>query len=159
VVDDALRSAGLGAEHIGLEVTEAAFLGRAGGRVAQALARLREMNVLIALDDFGTGYASLAHLKRFPIDRLKIDGSLVRDIDIDPENTAIVRTVISLGHSLGLEVMAEGVETEAQCAFLREHGCDGAQGYFFGRPIAAADAWHYLDVVASQPLALSDGGA
>ena len=112
--------------------------------------------MLIALDDFGTGYASLAHLKRFPIDRLKIDGSLVRDIGIDSENTAIVRTVISLGHSLGLEVVAEGVETEAQCAFLREHGCDGAQGYLFGRPIAAGDAWHYLDVVAPDGLALSD---
>jgi EAL domain-containing protein (putative c-di-GMP-specific phosphodiesterase class I) len=116
------------------------------------------MNVLIALDDFGTGYASLAHLKRFPIDRLKIDGSLVRDIGIDRENTAIVRTVISLGHSLGLEVVAEGVETEAQCAFLCEHGCDGAQGYLFGRPIAAADAWHYLDVVAADGLALSGTG-
>jgi EAL domain-containing protein (putative c-di-GMP-specific phosphodiesterase class I) len=155
-VNDALQSAGLGAEHIGLEVTEEAFLGRATERVAHTLARLHEMNVLIALDDFGTGYASLAHLKRFPIDRLKIDGSLVRDIEIDPENTAIVRTVISLGHSLGLEVVAEGVETEAQCAFLRAHGCDGAQGYLFGRPIAAADAWHYLDVVASERLAPSN---
>jgi EAL domain-containing protein (putative c-di-GMP-specific phosphodiesterase class I) len=64
--------------------------------------------------------------------------------------------VISLGHSLGLEVVAEGVETEAQCAFLRAHGCDGAQGYLFGRPIAAADAWHYLDVVASERLAPSN---
>jgi diguanylate cyclase (GGDEF)-like protein/PAS domain S-box-containing protein len=155
-VNDALQSAGLDALHLGLEVTEGAFLGRGTERVAETLARLREMNVLIALDDFGTGYASLAHLKRFPIDRLKIDGSLVRDIGIDRENTAIVRTVISLGHSLGLEVVAEGVETEAQCAFLLEHGCDGAQGYLFGRPIAAADAWHYLDVVASDGLALSE---
>jgi EAL domain-containing protein (putative c-di-GMP-specific phosphodiesterase class I) len=157
-VNDALQAAGLGPEHIGLEVTEGAFLGRGTERVAQTLARLHDMNVLIALDDFGTGYASLAHLKRFPIDRLKIDGSLVRDIGIDPGNTAIVRTVISLGHSLGLEVVAEGVETEAQCAFLREHGCDGAQGYLFGRPIAAADAWHYLDVVGSEGLARSELG-
>jgi diguanylate cyclase (GGDEF)-like protein len=156
-INDALQSAGLEAEHLGLEVTEGAFMGRATERVAQTLARLHDMNVLIALDDFGTGYASLAHLKRFPIDRLKIDGSLVRDIGIDAENTAIVRTVISLGHSLGLEVVAEGVETEDQCAFLREHGCDGAQGYLFGRPIAAGDAWHFLDVV-DQELALSDTG-
>jgi predicted signal transduction protein with EAL and GGDEF domain len=156
-VSDALQSAGLRAEHIGLEVTEEAFLGRTTERVAQTLARLRDMSLLIALDDFGTGYASLAHLRRFPIDRLKIDGSLVRDIGIDPGNTAIVRTVISLGHSLGVEVVAEGVETEAQCTFLREHGCDGAQGYFFGRPIAAADAWHYLDVVAAEPLGVSGG--
>ena len=157
-VHDALQAAGLEASHLCVEVTEGAFLDRGTDRVAQTLARLHDMNVLIALDDFGTGYASLAHLKRFPIDRLKIDGSLVRDIGIDSENTAIVRTVISLGHSLGLEVVAEGVETEAQCAFLREHGCDGAQGYLFGRPIAAGDAWHYLDVVAPDGLALSDAG-
>jgi predicted signal transduction protein with EAL and GGDEF domain len=157
-VNDALQAAGLEAQHLGLEVTEGAFLGRGTERVAETLARLRELNVLIALDDFGTGYASLAHLKRFPIDRLKIDGSLVRDIGVDAENTAIVRTVISLGHSLGLEVVAEGVETEAQCAFLLEHGCDGAQGFLFGRPIAAADAWHYLDVVAPDGLALSGAG-
>jgi diguanylate cyclase (GGDEF)-like protein/PAS domain S-box-containing protein len=157
-VGDALQAAGLDARHIALEVTESAFLGRGTGRVAQTLARLHEMNVLIALDDFGSGYASLSHFKRFPIDRLKIDGSLVRDIGIDRDNTAIVRTVLSLGRSLGLEVVAEGVETEAQCAFLREHGCDGAQGYLFGRPIAAADAWHYLDVVAAEGLVLSDRG-
>jgi diguanylate cyclase (GGDEF)-like protein/PAS domain S-box-containing protein len=157
-VNDALQAVGLGPEHIALEVTEGAFLGRGIERVAHTLARLRDMNVQIALDDFGTGYASLAHLKRLPIDRLKIDGSLVRDIGIDAENTAIVRTVISLGHSLGLEVMAEGVETEAQCVFLRDERCDGAQGYLFGRPSAAADAWHYLDVVGSEGLALLEGG-
>ena len=157
-IDDALQSAGLESRHLGLEVTESAFLDRSTDQVAQTLSRLHAMNVQISLDDFGTGYASLAHLKRFPIDRLKIDGSLVRDIGIDASNTAIVRTVISLGHSLGLEVVAEGVETEEQCAFLLEHGCDIAQGYLFGRPIAADDAWHYLDVVAPPRLHLSDTG-
>ena len=157
-INDALQSAGLEAEHIGLEVTEGAFLGRATDRVAQTLTRLHDMNVAIALDDFGTGYASLAHLRRFAIDRLKIDGSLVRDIGIDPGNTAIVRTVISLGHSLGLEVVAEGVETEAQYEFLRQHGCDGAQGYLLGRPIAASEAWHYLDAVGVDALALGATG-
>jgi diguanylate cyclase (GGDEF)-like protein len=157
-IDDALQSARVESRYIALEVTESAFLGRGSERVAQTLSRLHEMNVQIALDDFGTGYASLAHLKRFPIDRLKIDSSLVRDIGIDAENTAIVRTVISLGHSLGLEVVAEGVETEEQCGFLLEHGCDGAQGYLFGRPIAAAEAWHFLDVVGTQRLQLSNTG-
>jgi EAL domain-containing protein (putative c-di-GMP-specific phosphodiesterase class I) len=122
-----LQSAGLGAEHIGLEVTEGAFLSRGTERIPQTLGILHDLNVLIALDDFGTGYASLSYLKRFPIDRVKLDGSLVRDIGIDPENTAIGRSVIALGHSLGLKVMAEGVETEAQLAFVREQGCDSAQ--------------------------------
>jgi len=158
-ISDALQAADLEARHIGLEVTESAFLGRGTERVVHALARLAEMDVQIALDDFGTGYASLAHLKRFPIDRLKIDGSLVRDIGIDDENTAIVRTVISLGHSLGLEVVAEGVETEEQCAFLCEHGCDCGQGYLFGRPIDAAEAWPYLDVVGSGGMQMSGTGA
>jgi diguanylate cyclase (GGDEF)-like protein/PAS domain S-box-containing protein len=157
-IDDALQAAGLDPEYIGLEVTEGAFLGRNTERVAETLARLHELNVLIALDDFGKGYASLAHLKEFPIDRLKIDGSLVRDIGIDPENTAIVRTVISLGRSLGLEVVAEGVETEDQREFLCLHCCDSAQGYLFGRPLPAAEAWHYLDSVGSDAQVLSDAG-
>jgi diguanylate cyclase (GGDEF)-like protein/PAS domain S-box-containing protein len=155
-VDDALQAAMLEPEYIGLEVTEAAFLGRNTEQVAETLARLHELNVLIALDDFGKGYASLAHLKQFPIDRLKIDGSLVRDIGIDPENTAIVRTVISLGHSLGMEVVAEGVETEDQRAFLCLHGCDGAQGYLFGRPLPAAEARHYLDSIRRDAKLLSE---
>ncbi|MEM7022009.1 MAG: EAL domain-containing protein [Pseudomonadota bacterium] len=157
-IDDALQATGLEARYLGVEVTESAFLGRDTERVSRALGQLQDMDVLIGLDDFGTGYASLAHLKSFPLHRLKIDGSLVRDIGIDAESTAIVRTVISLGHSLGLEVVAEGVETESQCAFLCEHGCDGAQGYLFGRPIPAADAWHYLDVVSKQPLTLVGAG-
>jgi EAL domain-containing protein (putative c-di-GMP-specific phosphodiesterase class I) len=103
--------------------------------------------VSIALDDFGTGYASLTHLKRFPVDMIKIDRSFVSDIEVDAGDAAIVKAVLSLGQSLGIRVVAEGVETAAQASFLREHGCDLGQGYYFGRPIPAGEV---PQLVASQ---------
>ena len=96
---------------------------------------LRLLGVCFSLDDFGTGYASLAYLKRFPFEQLKVDRSFIRDITSDPDDAAIVRAIIAMGNSLRLSVVAEGVEDEAQHAYLVEHGCTLFQGYMFGRPV------------------------
>lgn len=98
---------------------------------------LKAMDVHLSLDDFGTGYSSLSYLKRFPIDVLKLDQSFVRDILVDPDDATIARSVITLGHHLGLKVVAEGVESEAQLVFMQSNGCDLVQGYYFSRPVAA----------------------
>jgi EAL domain-containing protein (putative c-di-GMP-specific phosphodiesterase class I) len=93
----------------------------------------------IALDDFGTGYASLSHLKQFPVDVIKIDQSFVRNINIDPDDSAIIKALIGLGKSLSIRIVAEGIENHAQSTFLAEHGCDCGQGYLFSRAVAAAE--------------------
>lgn len=119
-----------------IEVTETVFLGRGAEYVERALKTLSASGIRIALDDFGTGYASLSHLKQFPIEVVKIDRSFLRDIT-DMHNYAIVRTVVSLGRSLQLEVVAEGVETQEQRAYLLSQGCHLGQGYLYGRAAPA----------------------
>ena len=128
---------GLNPTMLEIEVTENVLLDRAGDRIAHSLQSLHDLGVAIALDDFGTGYASLSHLKRFPVDRLKIDRSFVHEIESRSEDAIIVRAIINLAHNLGMEVVAEGIETPAQFEFLREQGCDIAQGYLIGRPMSA----------------------
>jgi diguanylate cyclase (GGDEF)-like protein/PAS domain S-box-containing protein len=128
-----------------IEVTETVILGRWAEHITATLHSLRQLGVRIALDDFGTGYASLVHLKQIRVDRLKIDRSFISNVDADPGDAAIVKAILGLAEALGLEVVAEGVETSQQLAFLRNHGCVLAQGYLFGRPTPdQEELQHYL---------------
>ena len=131
LAEEGIRSGGLE-----LEITESTVM-HDPVAAGETLAALAGLGVRLAVDDFGTGYSSLAYLKRFPIDLLKIDATFIRELPADTNDAAITRASISMGHSLGLEVLAEGVESLEQADFLREAGCDFAQGYFLGRPLAA----------------------
>ncbi|MFZ5510485.1 MAG: EAL domain-containing protein, partial [Pseudomonadota bacterium] len=129
-----LADSGLAPCWLELELTEGVLM-EDSERTLSLLRALKAVGVLLSIDDFGTGYSSLGYLKRFPLDKLKIDQSFVRDITTDADDLAIASAVISLGHSLRLRVIAEGVETEEQLAILRSQGCDEAQGYYFARPM------------------------
>jgi EAL domain-containing protein (putative c-di-GMP-specific phosphodiesterase class I) len=120
-----------------LEVTEGVIIEGAGD-AREALDQIAALGVGIAIDDFGTGYSGLAYLKRLPIDTVKIDQSFVRDLTIDPDDAAIVTAIVAMAASLGVEVVAEGVETEEQLAELKRLGCHRAQGYLFARPMSAS---------------------
>jgi diguanylate cyclase (GGDEF)-like protein len=129
----ALRKTGANPHLLKLELTESMLVGDVEDVIGKMRA-LKAHGVGFSLDDFGTGYSSLSHLKRLPLDQLKIDQSFVRDIMSDANDAVIARTIVALGHSLGLKVIAEGVETAAQHSFLSSVGCDAFQGYRFGRP-------------------------
>ena len=133
-VSAALNRHGIAARRLKLELTESLLLDKVE-EVVFKMRALRMLGVRFSLDDFGTGYASLAYLKRFPFEQLKIDRSFIRDITTDPDDAAIVRAIIAMGNSLRLNVVAEGVEDPAQHAYLVEHGCRFFQGYMFGRPV------------------------
>jgi predicted signal transduction protein with EAL and GGDEF domain len=135
-VAEVLRATGLEARYLELELTESMVMHDAPQLVAM-LDQLKDLGVQIAVDDFGTGYSSLSYLKRFPVDRLKIDRSFVEHIASDPDDATIVRTIIALGHNLGLKVVAEGVESDEQLRFLRSNLCDEAQGFLLGRPVSS----------------------
>ena len=141
---DRVRAAGVPTSYIELEVTETVFLGRGAEYVDRALHRLSAEGVRIALDDFGTGYASLSHLKQFPVDIIKIDQSFIRDLEVNPDDSAIIRALIGLGKSLSIGIIAEGIENSAQADFLAELGCDYGQGYLFSKAIAAAKVPQWL---------------
>lgn len=139
----ALAYSGLPANRLELEVTESLVMG-AADQVIASLRELKEMGLILSIDDFGTGYSSLSYLKRFPIDRLKIDRSFVCDITTNPDDAAITTAIIHLGHNLRLHVVAEGVETRQQWDFLREQGCDQAQGYWISKPLDSEALLEFL---------------
>jgi diguanylate cyclase (GGDEF)-like protein len=149
----------IAADLLELELTESSLMANTDETI-EVLQSLKRRGVHISVDDFGTGYSSLAYIRRFPIDKLKIDLSFVRDITTDPEDAAIALTIIRMAHGLRLDVIAEGVETEGQLAFLRRHRCDQIQGYFFSPPLPAPDverllrdgAGLTLDIDAGTPL-------
>jgi diguanylate cyclase (GGDEF)-like protein/PAS domain S-box-containing protein len=141
-IEDALRQTGLPGEALELEVTENVALNYEDA--IEPLQKLCERGVKLAFDDFGTGYASLSYLTRFPLSRIKIDRSFVRNITDNAEHAAIVRSLIAMAHNLGLEVIAEGVETEAQAAFLLKEKCEEAQGFLYAKPLPAGEFEDYL---------------
>lgn len=136
MVQRILSETGCPASALVLEITESVVMDNPQA-TAEILRRLSAMGVGLAIDDFGTGYSSLTYLKRFPIDTLKIDRSFIRDLVTDNDDAAIVKSVIALAHAMNRNIVAEGVETEAQLEFLRLHGCNQAQGYYSGKPLPA----------------------
>ena len=143
LVAQTIADSGIPAECLELEITEGVLLENSE-QTRDLMNQLRAMKIQLAIDDFGTGYSSLSYLKRFPIDRVKIDQSFVRDISVDGDDLAIVRAIIALARALKLRVVAEGVETSEQLALLQAEGCDEYQGYFFARPMAANDIAQWL---------------
>ncbi len=149
-VREALAETGIPPQLLELEITESAVMDKPDEAI-KVLQALKQMGVTLAIDDFGTGYSSLAYLKLFPIDHLKIDRSFVRDIERDPDDAAIAVSTIALAHSLGLRVVAEGVETRAQLEMLQRHRCDEVQGYYFSPPVAAEAATELLHAAPADP--------
>ena len=136
LVESVLKETGLDPKYLEIEITESLVMENTE-KVMGMLRELKSMGIQLAMDDFGTGYSSLAYLNRFPFDNLKIDLSFVRDITNNPNSAAIAKTIIAMAHSMRMKVTAEGVETEGQMKYLRDHKCDEMQGYFFSRPLPA----------------------
>jgi EAL domain-containing protein (putative c-di-GMP-specific phosphodiesterase class I) len=155
-VTSVLMATGADAHKLQLELTES-VLAHNIDDATQKMRRLVTLGVQFALDDFGTGYSSLSYLKRLPIQQLKIDASFVRDLQTDPNDVVITQTIIALGRSLGLEVIAEGVETEAQRDILLQQGCRLFQGYFYARPQALGDFVRLVE--PGRPLSLTSPDA
>ena len=152
-VASVLAETGLESLNLELELTESLLMEDTRRSVAALDELKKTAGLKLAIDDFGTGYSSLSYLKRFPLDTLKIDQSFVRDIATDKDDAAIVDSIIGLAHSLDLGVIAEGVETEEQLAYLRDKGCDEVQGFYFSEPLPAEDFWKLLK--GGEPLSIA----
>ncbi|MBW7850396.1 MAG: EAL domain-containing protein [Rhodospirillales bacterium] len=159
-VRDVLEQTGLPPRLLQLEITESIAMQNIEASI-DILGELRDLGIQVSIDDFGTGYSSLNYLKRFPVDKLKVDRSFVRDIFVHPDNAAIVRAIINLGHGIGTKVNVEGVETLDQLEFLVAHGVDEAQGFLFSRPLGPEDfaalsgsrlPWREMELSDGQPL-------
>ncbi len=151
VIHDALQSSGLPAQYLIIEITETALMGNMENTI-QVLSEIRNMGIRISLDDFGTGYSSLTFLKSFPVDELKIDRSFIDGLPDDSDDAAITSSLIYVAHSLDLNVVAEGVETEQQQTYLQQRGCDKAQGFLFSKAVPAHDIEPLLSRNPSVPV-------
>ena len=163
VVHEILFETGLRPARLELEITETALI-RDFNRALSMLRQIKALGIRIAMDDFGTGYSSLSTLRAFPFDRIKIDGSFIKSVNSNGQAATIVRAVLGLGRGLGLPVLAEGVETDAELQFLQDELCDEVQGYLLGRP-AAIGSFHNLthanaalDVSDDLPLRVGQSG-
>jgi EAL domain-containing protein (putative c-di-GMP-specific phosphodiesterase class I) len=143
LVQRVLEETGLASRYLNLELTEGAVLENAEALIGM-LKRLKKLGVQLSIDDFGTGYSNLSYFRRFALDVIKIDRSFVSSIGCSEVDDAIAAAVINFGHSLKLQVIAEGIETEEQLAFLRAHGCDTMQGKLFSRPLPANELTELL---------------
>jgi diguanylate cyclase (GGDEF)-like protein/PAS domain S-box-containing protein len=151
-----LRETDLAPKYLELEITESLLLSNADVMFS-VFRELKGMGLRLAIDDFGTGYSSLSYLKQFPVSKLKIDRSFIRDVAVNPDDAAITNAIISMARSLNLKVIAEGVENEAQMSFLRAHHCDEIQGYYFSKPLSAADVADKLRGSAVRALSANHG--
>jgi EAL domain-containing protein (putative c-di-GMP-specific phosphodiesterase class I) len=142
-VEAVVRDAGLAPGDLELELTESTSV-QCPERSADLMARLRGLGCTLSIDDFGTGYSSLSYLKQLPVDKLKIDISFVQDMHQSAESLAMVKAIIAMAHGLHLEVIAEGVELQAQLDGLRAAGCDQIQGFYFSKPLSPEDCAAYL---------------
>jgi EAL domain-containing protein (putative c-di-GMP-specific phosphodiesterase class I) len=133
-----MEETGCKAEWLELEITEEEIMTDTN-KAIMVLNQIRDLGIKLAIDDFGTGYSSLSQLKRLPLNKLKIDRSFIRDLPDDDEDRAISKTIIALAHNMGLNVVAEGVETESQKDFLLKNGCNLVQGYLYSKPVVASE--------------------
>jgi EAL domain-containing protein (putative c-di-GMP-specific phosphodiesterase class I) len=153
-----LHETGLAPQYLELELTESLLLSNADVMFS-VFRELKTMGLKLAIDDFGTGYSSLSYLKQFPVSKLKIDRSFVRDVAVNADDAAITTAIISMAKSLNLKVIAEGVENEAQMSFLRAHHCDEIQGYYFSKPLSVAEVADKLRGIAAPHALCANHGA